>query len=229
MPSPLRLFRHLTPGLLALAALAAVSSAEASAAPIEGEPPSGALSFTVLRDGDEIGTHVLNFGHDGDALTVDVATDIKVTLPLVDIAVYRFTHRAHEVWRDGRLSQLTSETDDDGEQHALSVVAEQGGALSVRSDLGAHASAADIVPASLWNHAVPAQETLLNTLTGVEMAVTVEDLGRETITVGGAERQAEHYKLTGDLARELWYDGDGVLRRVRFQAEDESTIEYVLQ
>ena len=47
--------------------------------------------------------------------------------------------------------------------------------------------------------------------------------------VGGAERQAEHYKLTGDLARELWYDGDGVLRRVRFQAEDESTIEYVLQ
>ena len=97
-------------GLLALNLLA-LGPIPAAAAPA-GVPEDGLLSFTVLRDGDPIGTHRLDFQEQPDGtLAVDIETDIQVTVLFV--TAYRFEHQGHEKWRDGRLVGLDTTTHDD--------------------------------------------------------------------------------------------------------------------
>jgi len=64
---------------------------------------------------------------------------------------------------------------------------------------------------------------------GSTLSVDVAYRGEET--VGGVEGPvtARHYLLTGELTREVWYDPDGVLVKVRFSGQDGADIEYVLR
>ena len=205
--------RLITAALLAATAL--------SLAAMTGIPARGSLEFTVLRDGDEVGTHVIRFHGDGPQVRVDVQTRINVKLPLLGLSVYHFDHEGHEVWRDGSLLTLESVTDDDGDAKVLKVHRE-GGVLRVEGSSGAHASDGEIIPASLWHPDLVTRSVLLNTLDGHEMPVSVTEQGSDEVAVGDL-------LVTGGLNRELWYDPQGVLVKVAFAASDDSRIEYVLR
>lgn len=217
----MRLGKALATAMIALACGMAASQAQTI-------PANGILEFDVLRDGSSIGSHVLRFDQQGGALTVDIRTDIAVKLPLVDIALYRFEHQGREIWQDGKLVALTSTTNDDGKPHHLSVAA-GGGGLMVDGDAGAHASDLAIIPASLWNPAITIQDHILNTLDGRDMAVTVTDLGDEAVETGHGQVTARHYRIRGDLDRDIWYDARQVLTQVRFKASDGSDVRYALK
>ncbi len=203
-----------------------VCSATVQAAAV---PATGELDFTVLRDGEEIGTHVLHFdvGADG-SVDVDIETDIEVSMMFV--TVYRFEHEGHEHWENGRLLSLNSSTDDDGEDHEL-VVTTDDASTRVADNGVAGERPAGLLPASLWNDGIVAQPktTLLNTLDGSAMDVTVTRVGEDEVQGLSGPVKASHYVLAGDLSRELWYDPNGVLVKVRFSGEDGSNIEYVLR
>jgi hypothetical protein len=188
-------------------------------------PASGRLDFSVVRGDSEIGRHSIVFRQTTEGLVVDIQTDVAVKVLFV--TAYRFEHQGHEVWRDGQLVQLTSSTNDDGTTHNLDVRA-NGGGLDVRGDGELSHANAGIVPASLWNEGILEGGTILNTLDGSQMAITVRDAGQDTVMAGGRAVQARHYVLAGDLERELWFDEDGVLVQVRFKGEDGSDISYVL-
>lgn len=209
--------------VLAMVALSAL--APVRAAP---NPGDGTLRYTVLRDGDPIGTHAFRFRKDGDAVEVAVTTDIAVKMAF--ITLYRFRHDAHETWRGGRLVGLKSETDDDGTEHSL-VVTAAGDGLQVVGDGDRRRVPKTIIPASLWNPDIvrDGKSVVLNTLDGTTMKITVEDLGPETVTVENSPVEARHYAVKGDLERELWYDADGRLVKLRFEGDDGSDIQYVLK
>lgn len=196
-------------------------------------PPSSAatqrrtLTYAVLRDGDPVGTQVFQFDGTPDDGTVHVATDVVVKIAFVP--VYRFRHRSTETWRNGHLTELASTTDDDGEQHTLTVRATGDTMVVSTKEDGRHTIAGSLLPASLWNVATVKAGRLLNTLTGRQMAVSVTDAGPDTVEARGRRATAEHYALTGELNRELWYDRTGVLLHVRFAAKDASRIDYVLE
>ena len=201
-----------------------VQSVEAAAYPADGE-----LDFVVFRDGEEIGSHVLKFKADNSGtVEVDIETDIAVSMMFV--TVYRFEHEGHERWENGQLVSLISETDDDGEAHDL-VVRADGAVLEV-SDNGVTVERPfGLLTGSLWHSGIvgaPAT-TLLNTLNGNAMNITVQDVGDEQVQGEQGLVAARHYRLTGDLEREVWYDTDGVLVQIRFSADDGSEILYVLQ
>lgn len=189
-------------------------------------PRDGKLDFAVLRDGEPIGSHEMSFRRDGDALAVDVRT--RVAVKVLFVTAYRFEHDGRELWRDGRLVRLDSVTDDDGTKHSLHVEANGRGLQVVGDGQTAEIDAA-MLPASLWHEGVVRSGALLNTLDGRTMAVRVEDLGQETVTARGRAVPARHYRITGDLERELWYDADAVLVRVRFKGKDGSDILYELR
>lgn len=86
-----------------------------------------------------------------------------------------------------------------------------------------------ILPASLWDSAIVHQQVLLNTLDGSKMRVTVQDLGPETVVVGGRNISARHYKITGDLQRDLWFDARSAQVRVQIAGNDGSSIVYELK
>ena len=190
---------------LAMGGLLLAGSAEAAV------PSSGELVFDVMRNGSDIGDHRYIFREEGEALSVQVETDVAVKLPLIGITVFRFEHESQERWRDGRLAALRSKTNDDGEPHQVALANAEG------------------FPASLWNDAILEQTVLLNTVDGRSMATSVVDIGQETVRVKGQATPAQHYRLVGDLERDLWYDTSGMLVKVAFTADDGSHIEYMLK
>lgn len=211
------------PALALVACLLAVASLSSAWAAV---PHDGNLDFTVLRDGSEIGSHRLHFSNGGDGLRVDIKTDIKVKLLLV--TAYRFEHDGHEIWRDGHLTRLWSKTNDDGTKHDLTVAAADG-KLVVEGDGKVADAPAEIVPASLWNEGILKGGTILNTLDGRGMKVQVKNMGADVVEARGHRIQATHYAITGDLQRELWFDSNAVLVKVRFTGTDGSEIQYVLR
>ncbi len=212
--------------LFAVLALLAPFLPLISDAQAAGIPDSGVLSFTVMRKGAEIGTHTIRFKQRGGELAVDIATDINVKI-FLGISVYHFKHQGQERWRDGALVALASTTDDDGAEHQLQVLFD-GGALKVESGERQQLSAADIMPASLWNVELVKRGLLLNTLDGREMRIYVAEQGLESIEVMGDTVEARHYVVSGGLERELWYDAKGVLVQYKLRGNDDSEVLYVL-
>lgn len=211
--------------LAAIALLFPLAASPAWAAYTEN---NGALNFAVYRDDSEIGTHTLIFHKNGGSLDVSVKTDIAVKLPIIGITVYRFEHEGHETWTDGHLTALQSKTNEDGTPHHLSVHA-NGAGLSVDGDGRTGESKPSIIPASLWREDLVRSSVLLNTLDGREMSVTVNEKGTEEVMVGNTPVEARHFVISGELEREVWYDANQRLVKVRFVGNDGSTITYLLK
>lgn len=212
LPLALTLFSAATLGLLTLAAQAA--------------PPPAQLAFTVLRDGSEVGSHTLRVRTDGG--DTDVSVDTAVVVRIAMVPVYRFEHHGKEHWQGSQLQTLSSETNDDGTHHTVSAVL-SGADLAVTGDGSTAHLAAATLPASLWTERAMHEASLMNTLDGHLMPVTVEDLGGETVHARGQEIPARHYRVSGELRREVWYDPQGLLVQMRFKAKDDSEIRYVLK
>jgi len=189
-------------------------------------PPSGRLDFSVIRNGEKIGMHVLSFRQVKDRIDVDIHTRIAVKIAF--ITVYRFEHDGHEVWKVGRLFRMQTRTHDDGTDHTLQVSADGAGKLRVVGDGQVREAAPDAVPASLWNPAFIRTNALMNSLVGTPLDIRIAYKGQEEVTVRGKPVRAHHYSLTGEMPRELWYDQDWVLVRMTLKGKDGSPVQYVL-
>jgi len=190
------------------------------------QPAEPHLEYAVLRDGDPVGRHVVNISRQGDATDVDIKTNVAVTMAF--ITVYRFEHAGREHWVGKQLVSLKTKTNDNGTYHDLAV-STQGDHLAIGVDGKRLTAPAQIIPASLWYSGMLTQTSLLNTLDGRQMAVSIRDDGMEAVKAHGHRTDAHHYSLTGGLDRELWFDANNTLVRVAFAADDGSHIVYELQ
>lgn len=181
------------------------------------------LAYEILRNGRPIGSHVLRFRDVRDGIEVDIRTDIVFTL--LSLPVYRFTHRSTELWRDGRLFALSSDTDDNGERKRVQVERRDGALVLA----GGGEAPPEAVPASLWHPATVGGAPLLDTLDGSVMTVAVEAAGADAIEAAGRNIPGHRFRLSGGLSREVWYADDGRLIGVRFTASDGSEIRYRLR
>jgi Domain of unknown function (DUF6134) len=117
------------------------------------------------------------------------------------------------------------QTNDDGTPHHLAVT-RRGDHLKVAGDGAQRAAAATILPASLWN---AGKSTLLNTLDGTQMRVSVQDKGEEMVRAGGVRAPAHRFTISGGPNRDVWFNRNNTLVRVQFAAKDGSTIVYKLR
>lgn len=198
---------RLTPSAAGLAAallLGALSPAFAAA-----PPPSGRLAFDVMRKDADIGDQVFTFSGKGPDFDVSIVTDIAVRVPLIRAKVYSYEQQSKEQWRGGQLAHVTSKTDNDGKADQV--------------DEPVHA----LPPGSFWTAEAVHASRLVNTIDGSVMNVRVADLGSEKIAAGGKTIPTQHYRISGDLSRDVWYDAQGYLARLTLVAEDGSTVTYV--
>ena len=141
--------------------------------------------FKVFCNGSPVGYHHVHVARSEQETDVDVEANIDVTMAGID--VYRYRHHSHEVWRDGKLSTLVSETDDDGEAKKLSVKPAEDGMLKVESNKGDSEVPADSLPTSLWNPDILERRELLDTESGKMVKVKV------------AQVSDGRYQMSGDL------------------------------
>ena len=128
-------------------------------------------AFQVFCNGSPVGYHHVEVHRGADETTVD--TEVAVDVTLAGIELYRYRHKSHEVWREGKLTNLRSVTDDDGDALSLSVHPAEDGMLLVESNEGSREVPADIMPTSYWNPEVLERNELLDTESGKTLKVTV--------------------------------------------------------
>lgn len=210
--------------LLSLAAATSVLSAGLSLAAI---PSDGEMAFKVLRKDSDIGTHSISFRREGEDLHVEISIDLEVGFG--PITLFEYTHRNHEVWRDGRLLRLDSRTNDNGDSHEVTVRRTDDGLRVEATGIESYTAPANSIPTSYWHPDTVAQSRMINTQTGEMVDIDIEPAGEERIAVAGEIRRATKYEVSGDIDLRLWYDPEmeprGQLLKLAFTARG-SEVEY---
>lgn len=204
-----------------------VRAAAASDVPADlpaGFPPTGLFDFRIVRDREDVGRYSVEFARSGGALTVK--TLMEATLEVLSVPVYRFKHECKEHWVDERLVSLSSRADDDGTDRAVEVRVE-GDRLHVVYNGETREFDGPMLPASLWHPGTVSQSVLFDPVKGRPRRVAVAKRGRDNVEIGAEQVPADHFSITGQIERDVWYDLDEQVLQVTFQAKDKSLITIV--
>jgi hypothetical protein len=165
--------------------------------------------FTVFVDGKSAGSASIKIQRQDDGTTtVHAETNVQVRVLLIK---YTYSYSGREVWKNGRLQSFSSRCNDDGKQYRVSGVAQERG---VRITVNGRETC--VVKPEMWltsywtlpNAKVREKVVdLIDADNGNHLRVNVERVGGERITVAGQERNVQHYRLTGSVKADLWYDG----------------------
>ncbi len=183
--------------------------------------------FSVLYDGRKIGTHAISYSKLGNRTRVN--TDIELEVKALFFTVLSYSHTSEEVWQDGCLTSLQSETVEDGERVSLKGKATPRG-FRIVSDGGPYTAPSDTLTSnSLWTPDVLLQETVVDAQYGGVIGVSARKVGQENISVAGDLVSATRYRfITPYLAGSIWYDGSDRWVRGDFE-RDGSDILYRLE
>lgn len=81
--------------------------------------------FELRRKGVRMGQQSISVSVTGNGVVADIEVDIVARL--LSIPVWRYSLRARELWRGGKLQKLTSKTNDDGRADFVNAEAVSGG------------------------------------------------------------------------------------------------------
>jgi hypothetical protein len=163
--------------------------ATASAQPVL--QADGSWNFEATLDGKPIGTHRFVVSGPADARTV--GSQAQFTVRVVGIPVYRYRHRADEVWQGECLRELRSDTDDDG----------------ARQHVGQRYEADCLMGFAYWNPRLVAQRRLVNPQTGKIEPVRFEPVPDRSIAVRDQQVAAHGWRLIASEQRVVvWYAAD---------------------
>jgi hypothetical protein len=194
--------------------------------PAQAAEPTRHLVFNIMRSGHQIGQHTIDITTQGKNTTVDMKTDIEVKVMFV--TAYKLTYTARETWTNGTFATFQSQTDDNGKQHQVTVTATADKVLVTADGKRAEAPKGTL-PATFWNTQFLTRKQLIQTETGQVVPIKVEDLGAESVKTSVGTTQAKHYRTTGGLERDMWFDASGTPVRFQLVGSDKSVITSVAQ
>lgn len=192
-----RLTELLVAALLSTAPVAAAQEARATE-----------YRFGVFYDGSRIGTHEYTVVEQANAVRVQSVASFRVKALFVTL--YRYRHRAEELWQDGCLTALASVTDDNGQRHRVRAATPEGRLLlTAAAEAPSNALETRLLegdcPATFayWDLDRLRHPRLINTQTGASSAAVLTDEGADQRD----GRPALRYRLDveGLPAITLWY------------------------
>ncbi len=200
-----------------------VAPAMASSAAAETERAAKTLNFTVMRNGEPIGTSTMRLSRDGGETVADIVTHIQVKIAY--ITVYRYDQSETERWVDGWLVAMSSLTNDNGTVHKVSAT-RSGEVLLVDADGKVAEVDPSLIPVSLWNATLLRTTMAINTQDGSVTPVSVVDHGEEPLVLQGRPTTAHHYSIRTSFPQDVWYDQQHQLLKVELRGSDGSRIQY---
>lgn len=163
--------------------------------------------FEILVKGKPAGTSALRIT-DRDDGTTQVATEVHVKLNYL-VYVYRYEFRGQETWRGNRLVSTENRATDDGKKLQVRAnVGERG--YSIESQGRTTTASTVDMTTNYWRAPELARTgtfSFMNADQGTIHAAKVERIGREQLAVGGRKVDCTHYRISGDTAADLWFDG----------------------
>lgn len=185
-----------------IARLATLLLAAMLVAPAHAYPPRE-WRFNVLLDNKPIGQHsfVLSLDQRQQVLKSEADYNVK----LLGFNAYRYQHLAVERWEGGCLSEIEARTNDNGDALALKGRKDDAGFI-LNGPAGTRSLPGCVMSFAYWNPAILKESRLLNAQNGEYLAVSVRDLGAESLSLGSAKIAARRYRLdAGKFSIDLWY------------------------
>jgi len=182
------------------------------------------MVFDVLRDGSKIGEHRLVFERENSTLKVSVETDMAVKFAF--LTVFRYEHKRIERWHGDELESLAGMTYDDGTEYEISIVRKEGHYSRTVNGTEEELSGPVAID-SWWSKDRLSAGKLFSADSDSVYRVRSDLMGKETIEASGGQVEAEHYKLSGELDRDLWYGPTGELLKVQYQNAAGETFEFI--
>lgn len=189
------------------------------------EPVTETREFAVRVDGKPAGSFRLVVQEDESGkITVAAQADVRVRY-LVYNYVYQF--RGTEIWKDGKLDQLESNTTDDKKQFAVQAW-NDGKDLHIKSNGVERLTRPDVWTSTYWrlpearfrNQPVP----LIDVDTGKDIRASLQYVGVNSVKVNGELANCSHYRVVGSVQVDLWYDSQDRLVRQESVEEGHRTL-----
>ncbi|MEZ5919979.1 MAG: DUF6134 family protein [Parvularculaceae bacterium] len=158
-------------------------------------------AFNIVRKGDMIGYHAVEVTEEGGITRTE--TRIRMRVKFGPVVVFRYDLASIEHWRDGALQSIESSTDRNGRKMNLTVQ-RTANAFVVNGSSYQGEAPLNAIPGSYWNKEIVDAPVLLNTQNGSLVPVKGADLGQSKTPAG---EDAEHYRLSGSVDLDLWYEG----------------------
>jgi len=180
--------------------------------------------FDVSVDGLPIGTHDIIVHENGDERSVQ--SDMRYGVALLGRS---YKQHAEETWRADCLTRIDTRTE---EKDRVTTVAGrlEAGAFVITGPRGREQLAPCVMSFAYWNPRVLRQTHLLNAQTGAWTAVTVHDLGKNSLEVRGTSRAASHYRIDTERNRiEVWYSPEGEWLSLRSTTRNGHVLSYRLR
>ena len=182
-------------------------------------------TFAVFVDRKPVGTSQMVIqSRDDGTLTVVSQADVTVKIAII---TYKFSFRGTEIWKERKLQQLTTNTNDNGKRHAVSAEGNAEG-MAVRADGKEFQVKGEPWFTSYWKLPPENQRgpnvALFDIDTGKLINAKMEKVGVEKISILGKPVECAHYKLTGGVQVDVWYDGTDRLVRQESIEEGHRTI-----
>lgn len=173
-----------------------------------------ARDFSITVDGKPSGAYHMNITRQDDGtLVMSGQADVRVKFLIYQST---YAYRGTEVWKNGRLQKLDSSTNDDGKRYVVAAVAE-GNNLRIKVNGQERITRGDVWVTSYWhlaearfrNQAVP----LIDVDNGKDLNATLQYVGTNALNVSGQVQNCVHYRVTGAVTTDLWYDAQERLVR----------------
>lgn len=185
----------------------------------------GDYNYTVLRDGDPIGTYRVTVSPSDDGLEVHATSDLKITFG--PLTLYRFKHQRSEFWRDGQLQKMVARTDKNGDLYEISITKGEHGYTRVINGREETFDPSTKVLA-LWHQDLFTHSSFLSPMEDLTYRISVDYVGEQEIELMKGKVDTRHYRMTGDTERDLYYDSHGTIMKVGLHDDSGALIEYVL-
>lgn len=170
--------------------------------------------YQTYIDGRKAGDyHMTITGQDDGSVSMAAQANVNIRVLLVR---YTYDYRGTEVWKGGRLVRFDSTTNDNGSRYTVSAAAD-GDGLRVRVNGRERTGRADTWLTTYW-HLPPAAQRgqalpLLDADSGRDLTGTLGYVGAEQVNVAGQMTDCAHYRVTGSVNVDLWYDAQERLVR----------------
>jgi Family of unknown function (DUF6134) len=178
-----------------------------------GQPPQvraeETRDFEILVKGKPAGNMTAKITDTDDGRTT-ISTDAAVMLDYV-VYKYRYEFHGREVWQGNQLATVDARAVDGGTQLATHVQNDSRGSTIEIPGTSAQPGPALAMTTNYWHAPTMAKGSVVQVLDadqGMVHAVRIEDVAAEQLVLAGRNIACTHYHLGGDLAADLWFDGE---------------------
>lgn len=176
--------------------------------------------FKASRGSSNAGSQKITLTRNGDIVTVDLQTRLKVRL--LGIPVYRYSLNSREIWEGGVLQRISGKTDDNGKNEFVEANRTAAG-LEVKGSGFTGVVTGNLASTSFFTTSLLDRKTWVSTQGGKPINVAITKKGRATLALPDGNVACTHYHFGGELniPIDAYFDGNGDLAGYMFDAKGE--------